>query len=72
MTKKKYYILYKVKKDTNCNITDIEYLKEYTTLTDIVKDQHIHFNTLKDIINNDFDTDIKTFKDLTIILDTDI
>ena len=64
---KKYYILYKVKRDINDTIIDIEYLKEFTTLSDIVKDYHIHFNNIKGIINKDYSGELATFKDFTII-----
>lgn len=66
-TTKKYYILYKVKRDTNNNITDIEYLKEYNNLTSIIREYNIHFNNIKSMINKSYNNDITTFKDYTII-----
>lgn len=71
-TRKKYYILYKVKRTQENTIQDIEYLKEFTTITDIVKEYHLHFNSIKDIINNSFTEDLKTLKDLTIIKEEEI
>lgn len=72
MTRKKYYILYKVKRNTDTSIKDIEYLNEYTSITDIVKDYHIHFYNAKDIINKSYTEDLKTFKDYTIIEDIEL
>lgn len=64
---KKYYILYKVKRDSHCNIIDLIYQYEYNNYNDIQKDTHIHKSNIKKMINKSYNNNINTFKDYCII-----
>lgn len=66
-TNKKYYILYKVVRDAQSNIIDIEYLNEFNNYNDIQAYTKIHKTNIKTMINKTFNNHLKVFKDLTII-----
>ena len=70
MKTKNYYILYKVIKDTQENIKDIEYLTELTNYNDIVKYLKCRKNNISKMINKSFTKDLKYHNDIAIIKET--
>lgn len=66
-TKKSIYILYKVIKDENDKVKDIEYLQEFYNYNDIQKNTHIHKLNIKLMINKHFSDNLNTFKNYCII-----
>lgn len=66
-TNKKYYILYKVIKDENDKVKDIEYLQEFYNYNEIQKQTHIHKLNIKSMINLSYTNNLNTFKNFCII-----
>lgn len=64
---KKYYILYKVVRDSKNNIIDIEYIREYTKQADIIDYIKCSKRDIQAMLNNSFNNNLRTFKELTII-----
>lgn len=67
MNNKKYYILYKVVRDAEDNIQDIQYLIETQTQKNIIDYLNCSKRDLQTMINKSFTRTLKTFKDYTII-----
>lgn len=65
--KKQVYILYKVIRNEQEQVKDIEYLKEYQTQQEIVDDIKASKRDIQTMLNNNILSSIKTFKNYCII-----
>ena len=65
--KSKYYILYKVDYSEDLLINDIKYISEFTSYEKIKNYLRCSYRDIKTMINNSFNSNMKTFKDYTII-----
>lgn len=67
--KNKYYILYKVERDSNDidTINDIKYIAEFTTYDSIKDYLKCSYRDIKTMINDKLNKTMCTFKDYTII-----
>lgn len=64
---KNIYILYKVIRDEQEKIKDIEYLQEFYNYKDIQEQTHIHKLNIKSMMNLSYNNDLNTFKNYCII-----
>ena len=69
MKNKKYYVLYKTITDTNGDIIDIRYIKDFINYEEIRKDINITNRDIKKMVNNNVNQwdNLKTFKNYLII-----